>query len=73
MLAAGAYETFDLLRSENVAATMLPPVLIGIFVAAVVGFFAIRWLLNYLARRPLYIFAIYCTVVMLGIAVLMVI
>lgn len=70
MLAAGVYETFDLLRSEHVAGTMLPHILIGIFVAAVVGFLAIRWLLSYLARRPLYIFAIYCTVVMLVIAVL---
>jgi len=73
MLAAGAYETFDMLRSEHVASTMLPSLLTGILVAAVVGYLAIRWLLGYLARRPLYVFAIYCTIVMLGIVVLMVV
>jgi undecaprenyl-diphosphatase len=73
MLAAGGYETFDLLRSEHVASSMLPSILTGILTSAVVGYLAIRWLLGYLARRPLYVFAIYCTFVLLGIAMLMIV
>jgi undecaprenyl-diphosphatase len=69
MVAAGGYETFDLLRSEYVASTLIPSILIGILVAAVVGYLAIRWLLGYLARRPLYVFIIYCLVVALGIGI----
>lgn len=71
MIAAGGYETLDLLRSEHVASTLLPSILIGIIVAAIVGYLSIRWLLGYLARRPLYIFVIYCSVVVVGITVAM--
>jgi undecaprenyl-diphosphatase len=72
MLAAGAYETFDLLRSEHVAGSLVPSIIIGILTAAVVGYLAIRWLLGYLARRSLYVFAIYCAFFLLGIAVLLI-
>jgi undecaprenyl-diphosphatase len=72
MLAAGAYETFDLLRSEYVASSLVPSIVIGILTAAVVGYLAIRWLLGYLARRSLYVFAIYCVFFLLGIAVLLI-
>jgi undecaprenyl pyrophosphate phosphatase UppP len=34
--------------------------IVGFIVAAVSGYVCIRWLLNYLARRPLYLFAAYC-------------
>jgi undecaprenyl-diphosphatase len=73
MLAAGAYETFDLLRSEHVAGSLMAPIVIGIITAAVVGYLAIRWLLSYLARRPLYVFAIYCAFFLLGIAVFLIV
>jgi len=72
MLAAGAYETFDLLRNEHVASSLLPSIVIGIFTAAAVGYLAIRWLLSYLARQPLYVFAIYCAFFLLGIAALLI-
>ncbi len=72
MLAAGGYESFDLLRHGQVASSLLPAILAGIATAAIVGYLAIRWLLNYIARRPLYVFAVYCTVVLLGIAILLV-
>jgi len=73
MLAAGGYETFDLLRSQQLAGSWLPSILIGILTAAVVGYLAIRWLLSYLARKPLYVFAIYCALVLLGIAIVLVV
>jgi undecaprenyl-diphosphatase len=61
MLAAGAYETLDLIKNPQLTASILPQIVVGFIVAAIVGFFAIRWLMNYLTRRPLYDFAIYCT------------
>ena len=73
MLAAGAYETFGLLRSEHVAGSLLPSILTGILVAAVIGYLAIHWLLTFLTRRSLYVFAIYCVVVSLGIVVSMIV
>jgi undecaprenyl-diphosphatase len=38
------------------------PLLIGFATAALVGYIAIRWLIAYLSRRPLTIFAVYCTI-----------
>jgi undecaprenyl-diphosphatase len=73
MLAAGAYETYDLLRSEHVTGSLVPSIVIGILTAAVVGYIAVRWLLNYLTRRSLNIFAIYCAFFLLGIAVLLIV
>lgn len=42
---------------------LILPVIAGALVSAVIGYLSIRWLLNYLANRSLYPFAIYCTVV----------
>ncbi len=61
MLSAGLIETLDLLSSPNLAG-LLPQILVGFITAAVVGYLAIRWLMGYLARRSLNIFAIYCVV-----------
>jgi len=36
---------------------------VGFFTAAVVGWFAIKWLIGYLSKHSLYIFAAYCAVV----------
>jgi undecaprenyl-diphosphatase len=62
MLAAGAYESLDVLKLPNLG-SFLPILAIGFVTAAVVGWFAIRWLLRYLSGHSLYVFAIYCTVV----------
>jgi hypothetical protein len=40
--------------------SFLTPLVIGFAVAAVVGYFSIRWMLSFVARRPLYIFSLYC-------------
>jgi undecaprenyl-diphosphatase len=61
MLAAGLLESIDLVKSPELSA-FLPVVLVGMAVAAVVGYFAIRWLLSYLMRHSLRVFAIYCIV-----------
>lgn len=62
MLAAGAYEMLDVLQMPNLA-EFLPLLAVGFITAAVVGWFAIKWLIDYLSKRSLYVFAAYCAVV----------
>lgn len=62
MLAAGAYEMLDVLQMPNLA-QFLPLLALGFITAAVVGWFAIKWLIDYLSKRSLYVFAAYCAVV----------
>ncbi|MDP2966128.1 MAG: undecaprenyl-diphosphatase UppP [Pelolinea sp.] len=62
-LAAGLLGIKDLLAINNLSA-YLPSLLIGFFAAGIVGYFAIRWLLGYIANHSLLPFAGYC--VMLG-------
>ncbi len=69
MLAAGAYESLDLLKMPNLG-SFLPLLAVGFITAAVVGWLAIKWLLNYLNKNSLYLFAIYCA--LLGLLVLLV-
>ena len=59
MLAAGAYESLDLLKMPNLA-EFLPTLLLGFITAAIVGWLTIRWLMDYLNKNSLYSFAIYC-------------
>jgi undecaprenyl-diphosphatase len=61
MLAAGAYETLELIRMPGLSA-FLPILLAGFLAAAVFGWLAIRWLLGYLSRHSLTVFAVYCAV-----------
>ena len=62
MLAAGAYESLDLLTMPNLG-DFLPMLIIGFIAAAVVGWLAIRWLMAYLNQHSLYVFSIYCAIV----------
>ena len=62
MIGAGALEVIDLFKSPNLG-TQLPTVMAGVVIAAIVGYLSIRWLLSFLVKRPLYLFAIYCAVV----------
>ncbi len=62
MLAAGLYEMIDVIQMPNLA-EFLPLLAVGFVTAAVVGWFAIKWLIDYLSKRSLYVFAIYCAVV----------
>ena len=41
----------------------LPLLAVGFMTAAIVGWFAIKWLIDYLSKRSLYVFSIYCAVV----------
>jgi undecaprenyl-diphosphatase len=62
LLAAGAYEIFSVLKMPNLG-SFLPLIAMGIVTAAVVGWLSIKWLLNYLNKHSLYVFAAYCGVV----------
>jgi len=59
MLAAGAYESLSLFKLPSFT-HLMPPLLIGFIVAALVGWYAIRWLMGFLDKHSLYGFAIYC-------------
>ncbi|RPJ24780.1 MAG: undecaprenyl-diphosphatase UppP [Chloroflexi bacterium] len=62
MLAAGGYEMLDVLKMPDLS-EFLPLLVVGFVTAAIVGWFAIQWLIDYLSKRSLYVFAAYCAVV----------
>ncbi len=61
MLAAGGYEMLNVLEMSNLG-EFLPLLAVGFVTAAIVGWFAIKWLIDYLSRHSLYVFAVYCAV-----------
>ena len=61
MLAAGGYEMLDVIKMPNLGG-FLPLLAVGFVTAAIVGWFAIKWLIGYLSKRSLYLFAAYCAV-----------
>ncbi|HEY5731059.1 MAG TPA: undecaprenyl-diphosphatase UppP [Anaerolineales bacterium] len=66
MLAAGGYEMLDAIQMPNLG-EFLPLLTAGFVTAAVVGWFAIKWLIGFLSKHSLYIFAAYCAI--LGVTV----
>jgi len=62
MLAAGGYEMLDVIQMPNLG-EFLPLLAVGFVAAAIVGWFAIKWLIDYLSKRSLYVFAAYCAIV----------
>ena len=62
MLAAGGYEMLDVIKMPNLG-EFFPLLVVGFVSAAIVGWFAIKWLIDYLSKRSLYVFAAYCAVV----------
>ena len=62
MIAAGGYEMLDVIQMPNLG-EFLPLLVVGFVTAAIVGWFAIKWLIGYLSRHSLYAFAGYCAVI----------
>lgn len=62
ILGAGLANLVELVRHGDVSAEA-PALVIGFLAAAVCGYAAIKFLLAYLRKRPLYPFAIYCLLV----------
>lgn len=66
MIAAGVIALADLLTHPDTL-EQIPGLIFGFLTAAVVGYFAIRWLLGYLANHSMLIFILYCaTIGMVG-------
>jgi undecaprenyl-diphosphatase len=61
LIAAGGYEMLDVFQMPNLG-EFLPLLAVGFVTAAIVGWFAIKWLIEYLSKRSLYGFAVYCAV-----------
>lgn len=72
MIGAGLIALLDLAGMDS-AVDQLPSLALGFISAALVGYLSIRWLLNYLSRRPLTIFIVYCSLIGIGGLVLSVI
>lgn len=70
MVGAGVLAVKDLLELHNVS-TFLPPLLVGFLTAMVSGYLAIRWLISYLSRHSLHVFAGYCAALGLAIVLLL--
>ncbi len=64
LLGAGVIATLDLLQAGTMG-SQLPGITVGFIAAAVSGYLCIRWLLGYLQRHSLYVFAAYCAAVSL--------
>ena len=62
LLAAGGYEMLDVIKMPNLG-EFLPLLAVGFITAAIVGWFAIKWLIDYLGKGSLYVFAAYCAIV----------
>lgn len=62
LAAAGAYETVQAILLPNTT-EFLPILIVGFVTSGVVGWFAIRWLLDYLRQHSLYVFSAYCLIV----------
>jgi undecaprenyl-diphosphatase len=62
MLAAGLYESLSVFKTPGFSA-ILPLLLVGLVVAGIVGWLSIRWLIDYVSRHSLLVFAGYCAVV----------
>jgi undecaprenyl-diphosphatase len=68
---AGLLQMGDALATNtSMVEAQLPTMVIGFMVSAISGFLAIRFLLAYLRRHTLYVFAIYCIVMGVGVLLL---
>lgn len=61
MLAAGVLAMVEFFKIPHLT-ELLPAFIPGFVASAISGYLAIRWLLAFLARYPLFVFAIYCCV-----------
>ena len=62
MLAAGLLSVIDLVRAEFFL-EFLPVLLLGFLIAGEDGYLTIRWLLGYLKKHSLIVFALYCVAI----------
>ncbi len=61
IIGAVSLSIIDLVNSPTFS-TQIAPLVVGFIFSTILGYLSVRWLLTFLAKRPLYIFAIYCLV-----------
>jgi undecaprenyl-diphosphatase len=66
LLGAGAYQALDVLHLPGLG-DFIPAIAVGFVTAALFGWLSVRWLMYYLNRHSLYVFAAYCAVAGLAI------
>ena len=62
MIGAGLFSVFDMPDLTSLT-TVLPALILATIVAAIVGYFSIRWMLAYIRSKPFTIFSVYCAVI----------
>ncbi len=61
MLGTGIYQIVEL-NGQPGLESFLPALAVGFISAAIVGWLAVKWLLDYLSEHSLYVFAVYCAI-----------
>ncbi len=61
LLGAGGYQVMDVLGLPGLT-QMVPAIAVGFITAAVFGWLAVSWLIGYLSKHSLYVFAGYCAI-----------
>ncbi len=62
LLAAGLYESVSVVLMPNTT-EFLPILTVGFVTSAIVGWIAVKWLITYLSKHSMIVFAVYCAVV----------
>lgn len=62
LVAAGVYESVKVILMPNTT-EFLPVLVVGFVTSAIVGWLAVKWLISYLSRHSMFVFAVYCAVV----------
>ncbi len=62
LLGAGVVALVDLFENAALLSSLALPLVAGFLASAVSGYLCVRWLLGYLQRRSLIVFAVYCIV-----------
>jgi len=71
MVGAGILSIKDLLEVTDLI-HFLPILLVGFLTSGIVGYFSIHWLLNFLNKKSLIVFSVYCTVIAIIILISMI-
>ena len=63
MIGASLVATFDLINDAHLIHQLMVPLAVGFISAAITGYLVIKWFMDFLSTRRLFIFALYCLAV----------
>jgi undecaprenyl-diphosphatase len=66
LLGASVLAAKDLLEQSHLMDTLFWPLIVGFITSAITGYLVIKWFLDYLKNRSLWIFGGYCLAVSLA-------